>query len=196
MTPVIAVFDLDCTLTRRDTLLPWLVEMRGWRRTLTAAARAGVINPANRATGAGDLRTRIKERLLKHLLTGVPVEAAHEAALAVGRRIGWRTEIVRALEEHRAAGHRVLIATGSSSLFASAMLADRFGLLDVIGTELEVADGHLTGRLAGANCVRLAKADRVADWLRRNGPFAERWGYGNTPHDLPMLDLMDYRKIV
>lgn len=194
----IAVFDLDCTLTRRDSLIPWLIELRGWRRTALAAAHSGMVNPLRRDTGAGDLRTRIKQRLLARLLAGVAVETARQAAHAVGRRIGWNPAMLRALEGHRDRGHQVLVATGSATLCAEAMLGDRVGAagIAIIGTRLEVEGNRLTGRLAGPNCVRLAKADQVAAWLERHGPFTERWGYGNAPHDLPMLALMDHRMVV
>ncbi len=195
---VVAVFDLDCTLTRRDSLIPWLVELRGWRRTAVAAARSGMVNPLRRDTGAGDLRTRIKQRLLARLLAGVPVDTARQAARAVARRIPWNLATLRSLEQHRAQGHRVLVATGSATLCAEAMLGDRLGAegITVIGTGLEVEGNHLTGQLAGPNCVRLAKAAQVAAWMTQHGPFDERWGYGNAPHDLPMLALMDHRMVV
>jgi phosphoserine phosphatase len=46
------------------------------------------------------------------------------------------------------------------------------------------------------NCVRLAKAERLRDWLARNGPFRSVAGYGNAPHDLPMLALCDRRTVI
>lgn len=194
----VAVFDLDCTLTRRDSLVPWLIELRGWRRTALAAVHSGVVNPLRPDRGAGDLRTRIKQRLLIRLLAGIPVETARQAAHTVGRRIAWNAAMLRTLERHRDQGHQVLVATGSATLCAEAMLGDRLGGegIAILGTRLEIEGDRLTGRLAGPNCVRVAKADQVAAWLDRHGPFAERWGYGNAPHDLPMLALMDHRMVV
>jgi phosphoserine phosphatase len=46
------------------------------------------------------------------------------------------------------------------------------------------------------NCVRLRKAERVAEWLQDNGPFDDTYGYGNAPHDLPMLELLNHKIIV
>jgi phosphoserine phosphatase len=66
----------------------------------------------------------------------------------------------------------------------------------VIGTDLEVVDGKLTGRLASVNCVRDEKARRVAEWVGANGPFKESWGYGNRPHDLAMLALTDHPTVI
>ncbi|MDP9195917.1 MAG: haloacid dehalogenase-like hydrolase, partial [Pseudomonadota bacterium] len=63
-------------------------------------------------------------------------------------------------------------------------------------TDLEVVDGILTGRMDGGNCVRQEKARRVRAFLEQHGPFDETWGYGNRPHDIPMLDLLDHRIIV
>ena len=66
----------------------------------------------------------------------------------------------------------------------------------VIGTDLEIVNGKLTGKLAGANCIRDEKARRVAEWVSQNGPFQESWGYGNRPHDLAMLALTDNPVVV
>ncbi|MBM3491918.1 MAG: HAD-IB family phosphatase [Alphaproteobacteria bacterium] len=195
--PTLAVFDFDGTLTRRDTLLPWLAELRGWRRTLIAAARAGLAAPLRPRRDGADTRTAIKQRLLRQLLTGVEQAAGVAAAQRLARRLSWRASGLDALQRHRQAGDRVLIATGAADFVARTLLAERFGdRLEVIGTTLELDRGRFTGRMLGANCVRRAKADRLRNWLVENGPFHSISGYGNAPHDLPMLALCDHRTMI
>jgi HAD superfamily hydrolase (TIGR01490 family) len=194
--PAVAFFDFDCTLTARDTLMPWLFALKGRRRTLWAAARVGVTHPLRADTGADDLRTRIKSALFARLLAGVSVEDALAAAARVGDGLLFRADMTRRVAEHLARGDRVVVATGSPTLVAGPIVAARFGLREVIGTELEVADGRLTGRLAGPNCTRYAKAALVGAWLAQNAAGAVCHGYGNRPHDLPMLALMDHATVV
>ena len=192
-----AVFDFDGTLTERDTLLPWLAELRGWRRTLLAATRAGLWGPLSRRRDGADTRTRIKQRLLRSLLTGIGQAEAVAAARHLAHRLRWRETELLALRRHRQAGHRVLVATGAATFVAEILLAEKLGEnLEVIGTELELRQGRFTGRLLGDNCVRLAKAERLGLWLACNGPFAAIEGYGNAPHDLPMLALCDRRTVI
>ncbi|MEO3434800.1 HAD-IB family hydrolase [Inquilinus sp. CAU 1745] len=196
MTRVAAFFDFDCTLTRQDTLMPWLMELRGRRRTYYTAVRVGIAHPFRRDTGSGDLRTRVKAALLARLLVNVAVDDAREAAARLFNRLDWRDDIVRAFEDHLEKGHRVVVATGAPTVVAEPLLQKRFGGAEIIGTELEVDGGRLTGRMKGVNCVRQGKAALVSDWLEINGPFEDLYGYGNRPHDLPMLALMTHRRIV
>jgi HAD superfamily phosphoserine phosphatase-like hydrolase len=98
--------------------------------------------------------------------------------------------------KHKADGALIVVATGALDLYIRALLADLPVDL-VLATELETtADGRLTGALKGGNCVRKEKARRVAALLAAEGPFAISYGYGNAPHDLPMLDLLDQRMVI
>ncbi|NTU76734.1 MAG: haloacid dehalogenase-like hydrolase, partial [Alphaproteobacteria bacterium] len=66
----------------------------------------------------------------------------------------------------------------------------------LICTRLQAKDDVLTGLMESGNCVRQRKAELVAAYLAAHGPFAESWGYGNLPHDLPMLALVQHKIIV
>jgi HAD superfamily hydrolase (TIGR01490 family) len=189
----VALFDLDHTLTRQDSLPMWIAVLVGWRRAMRAYTMAGfALRP-----GRSDLRGRAKETILRWSVRGATVAEAQAAGRLLGQRIRWRESIVGALNEHRAQGRAIVIATGSPEIYVPALLRAADVKADVIiGTQLEIVDGKLTGRLAGANCVRDEKARRCADWMRANGPFTESWGYGNRPHDLPMLALTDHQTVV
>ena len=63
-------------------------------------------------------------------------------------------------------------------------------------TRVEVINGVVSGFMTAGNCVRKRKAEILANYIEKNGPFVESWGYGNYPHDLPMLELLDHRTIV
>ena len=82
----LAIFDLDNTLTKGDTLVPWLVALAGRRRFLMAAAGAGLARV--RARPLADRRTVFKEALQIPLLAGVTVARADQAAQAVAPRSG------------------------------------------------------------------------------------------------------------
>jgi HAD superfamily hydrolase (TIGR01490 family) len=189
----VALFDLDHTLTRQDSFPMWIAILVGWRRTLRAFAMAGfALRP-----GRSDLRGRAKETILRWSVRGATVTEAQAAGRLLGQRIRWRQNVIAALNDHRNAGRAIIVATGSPELYVGPLLRAAGIKADtVIGTALEVIDGKLTGRLSGANCIREEKARRVADWMAANGPFGESWGYGNRPHDLPMLALTDYPTII
>ncbi len=62
----------------------------------------------------------------------------------------------------------------------------------MICTTVDIA----TGAMTSGNCVRRHKAEMVAEYMASHGPFGNSWGYGNLPHDLPMLELMKNRIVI
>jgi HAD superfamily hydrolase (TIGR01490 family) len=193
MTNGVAVFDLDHTLTRQDSLPMWIAVLVGWRRTLRAYAMAGFAY----RPGRSDLRGRAKEAILRWSVRGATAAEAQAAGRLLGTRIRWRQNLVAELHAHKAAGRAIVIATGSPDIYVPALLrAAEIKADAVIGTPVELVEGRLTGRLAGANCVQEEKARRVAAWMKDNGPFSESWGYGNRPHDYPMLAITDHKMVI
>jgi len=183
----VAAFDFDGTLTRRDTLLPFLVHVAG--RLAVGRALAAQAGPLARALcGRGD-RGAVKEQVLGPLLAGRPLaelEALAElfADDAVARRL--RPAMVRRLRAHLAAGDPVVVVTASPEL-AVAPIARRLGPVAVLGTRLEVAeDGRLTGRLTGANLRGAEKVRRLTEWLGDGGSTLH-WAYGDSPGDRELL---------
>lgn len=192
----LAIFDFDDTLTHGDTLGLWLAEIAGrgglYRHALVAAIGCWI-------AGRGpDRRTRFKDLLWRDILAGVSINHAISAAELAYAKIHWRTETNEILRQHRAEGRDILIATGAARLCAEIFIARHFGAdgITVMGTELEVQDGHFTGNMAGGNCVRAEKARLVAAWLEQNGPYDRIYGYGNAPHDIPMLALVTDKNII
>ena len=186
-----AAFDFDGTMTRRDTLVPFLVTVAG-RSAVARALAAESPRLALAAAGRAD-RDVVKERLLTRVLTGyshADVEAAgHTYGVALTRsavtdgardRIAW----------HRREGHEVVIVSASLDVYL-AEVARSLGVAHVLSTGLDVDDGGLcTGRLRGANCRGAEKATRLRALL--DGEDVELWAYGNSAGDDEMLSLAQH----
>jgi len=69
----IAVFDYDNTLVKGDSLWPFLVAVAGWRRACLALAIALIRLMFAWRKGL-DVRTFVKDQLLRQLLAGRRVE--------------------------------------------------------------------------------------------------------------------------
>ncbi|MGQ9364764.1 HAD family hydrolase [Azospirillum sp. ST 5-10] len=193
----VAFFDFDGTLIHGDSLLMFVGEVIGRRRTHLALADAirSACHRHLRGRGPGcDFPGSVKAILLKRTLRGLPLADAAAAAERLARRLRWYQPSVEALEAHRRAGRRVVVATGALDVYMPVLLRG-VAVDDLLATGMEVADGCLTGKLSTGNCVRADKATRVRAWLAAHGPFGETWGYGNHPSDRPMLELLD-RKVV
>ncbi len=98
----------------------------------------------------------------------------------------------KAIEEHRAAGRRLVMATTSPLVFVKPF-ADRLGFDDAVATEWERAVGSdgddvYTGRMSGEFVWGRSKADAVALWASEHGVnLAESWAYSDSYFDAPLL---------
>ncbi|MDP8954705.1 MAG: HAD-IB family hydrolase [Actinomycetota bacterium] len=169
----VAAFDVDGTLTRRDTLLPFLQRVCGTQRLARGLAANGIAL-SRMAVGRAD-RDAVKDALLLGLLAGRDAEelaAAGEAyADFVVDRGRLRPDARHRLGEHLGAGHRVVLVSASPEVYLGP-LGRRLGVEAVLASGLEVGgDGRLTGRLAGRNCRGPEKVKRLDAWLA---------GYGGT----------------
>ncbi|MDD3287900.1 MAG: HAD family hydrolase [Alphaproteobacteria bacterium] len=192
----IAVFDFDKTLNRGDSLLPFLVAVAGWPKTIVAitATLSDWACAMRKESPPPEFRTFFKSGLLRKLLSG---KRADELAQAKEKVRAWMKPLptIEALHKHYALGHHIVIASGSLDTYLPDIL-NAIPHHAIICTNMEIKDGVLTGRMLNGNCARERKAELVAEYMKKHGPFLESWGYGNTPHDLPMLALMQNKTIV
>jgi phosphatidylglycerophosphatase C len=191
MTRTVAFFDFDGTLVKGDSLLPFLGFTVGWPKLVREFTRA-LMRPE---AGHPDKRTAIKATLLAHTLKGVPVTQAKAAAQKLAPLRHWKQPAQGALMRLKQDGALIVVATGALDLYIDRLL-EGLPVDKIIATDMESANGILTGRMAGGNCVRAEKARRVAAFIKTHGPFDEIHGYGNAPHDLAMLDLCDFKTII
>ena len=184
----VAAFDFDGTITRHDTLVPFLQRSAGRARTARALLALSVRVTASMA-GVGS-RDAAKEELLRRLLAGEAVAALEEVAEAfadhvVAHRL--RPETLEHVERHRAAGHELVVVSASPELYV-APVARRLRFAAALGTRLEVGpDGRLTGRLVGQNCRGPEKVRRLTEWL--SDDTCAVVAYGDSRGDRELLAL-------
>jgi phosphatidylglycerophosphatase C len=186
----VAAFDFDGTLTRRDTMLPFLSWAFGTRRVVTALAAASR-HVAAVAAGRSD-RDLAKEAVLIRVLRGRPHAEVAEAGRAFGARLARHAitaDMSARLAWHRARGHDLVIVSASLDVYVDEV-ARLLGFMHTASTALEVADGMCTGRIEGRNCRGPEKAVRLRALLGDND--AEIWAYGNSSGDRDMLALADH----
>lgn len=184
MTRTVAAFDFDGTLRPGDSLLPFLRMLVPGRRL--AAAVGGAWRELAMLAAGGTHRDRAKEAVIARALAGVPLEVVEEAAALYARRIegDLRQDVLGRLRWHADAGHEVVIVSASPEHYL-VPLAERLGVVAVLGTRLEGRDGRLTGRLVGANVRGPEKVRRLSEWLV--GEPVTLWAYGNSAGDADLL---------
>jgi HAD superfamily phosphoserine phosphatase-like hydrolase len=190
----ISIYDMDRTLTRRGTFVPWL---QFWLRT-EAPWRVVLLPllllPAL-AYGLGWIDRGALKAAAHRVVMGNAVPRARVAAAAAR----FAEHIVSAelfpaalaaLAADRQAGARIVIATASNACYADAIGA-RLGAETVIATASTWDGDHLRAALGSANCYGTAKRDRVAEWLAVNAAAgSDVRFYSDHQSDLPTFELV------
>jgi phosphatidylglycerophosphatase C len=190
----VAAFDFDGTLTRSDTLLPFLRRGLGWPRFLWAL----FLSAPWLAAYALRLMSnhRAKARLLKTSLGGRTLSEIEKWSSDLVTRylpLQWDPDTLERLQEHQRQGHRCVIVSASPGIYLH-RVGQLLKMDAVICTELEVARDALTGQMSTPNCHGEEKVRRLRAWLEEQvgqKPVILH-AYGDTRGDVPMLNLADW----
>lgn len=96
------------------------------------------------------------------------------------------------LEQHRAAGDRLVIITATNR-FVTGPIAARLGVETLLATECEMQDGRYTGRTTDVPCYQEGKVTRLERWLGETGLSLEgSYFYSDSRNDLPLLERVSH----
>jgi phosphatidylglycerophosphatase C len=188
----VAAFDFDGTLSRRDSLGPFLELVCGKSELYRAFARRAPVYAAL-AVGFGD-RDGEKEKLVGRLLAGRSATSVRAAGVGYAKTLtegdALRPAMLERLAWHRSEGHEIVIVSASLDAYLDP-LAPMLGVDQVFCTRLGVGvDGRLDGRLEGGNVRGPEKVRRVQSWL--GGDAVELWAYGDSAGDRELLAAADH----
>ncbi|MHB8474682.1 MAG: HAD family hydrolase [Steroidobacteraceae bacterium] len=193
----LAVFDLDGTLTWRDTLVLFLLSFlrrHPWRVFGLWRLPIALLCFAARGRDRGALKSRVI-RMLMGGAARAEVDACADAfvgALRPARRL--RPAALAALEAHRAAGDHLVLLSASPDLYVP-RIGRYLGFERTLCTELAWRAERLDGGLKSANR-RGAEKLRCLTWLRTQYPGLPIVAYGNSAADLDHLRQADRALLV
>ncbi len=191
----IAIFDLDGTITHRDTLFPLVLRLlarRPWQLVrLIAVAPAAVRYLFDRD------RAALKQSLLRATLRGRRRdELAAASADFVRDTIERRcfADALNAIRRHREAGHYLVLMSASVDFYVPEF-GRQLGFDQVISTGVAWSGDSLDGTLTTPNRRGEEKAHCLRALVdeRRDG---ETFAYGNSASDLPHLALARHGLLV
>jgi len=189
----IAAFDFDGTLTRSDSVVPFL-RLVGGRRWMVRLARHA---PSMIVAAAKRDRDRLKALATEAVFRGVSRSRVDALALEHGRAIaagGLRDDVLARLGWHLDQGHQVVIVSASYEPYVRVVASSL--VADVVATRLAVdADDVCTGELDGSNCRAEEKVRRLDGWLSELGlarADVELWAYGDSAGDRELLAWADH----
>lgn len=183
--PVVAAFDVDGTLIRKDSLFPFLRAIAGpWRFAW------GLLRLTPVLVGYGLKLVpnwRAKEAVLRHFLMGMPVAELERRSERFAARVLpklLRAEALDRLQWHQQQGHQTLLISASLESYLKPLAAN-LGVDQVLGTRLEYIHGHVSGRLLGKNCYGPEKVARLRQWSQDSACVL--YAYGDSRGDRELL---------
>jgi phosphatidylglycerophosphatase C len=191
-----ALFDLDGTLTWRDTLLPFLLgylKRRPHRLLgLWRLPFALVSYWRDRDRGA------LKSRAIRMIMGGerrAVIDAWAEAFVDnLKPKQRFRPLALAVVEAHRAAGDRLVLMSASPDLYVP-LIGRLLGFERTVCTEVEWRGERLDGHLKTANR-RGEEKLRCMTWLREQYPALPIIAYGNSASDLDHMRHADRALLV
>jgi phosphatidylglycerophosphatase C len=191
----IAVFDLDGTITRRDTLFPlvlrWLAR-RPWR-----LLKLLLLLPAALRYLFDHDRAALKQSLLRATLRGTPrapLDAFCRQYVADTIRRRCLSDALTTLRRHRDAGHHLVLMSASVDFYVPEF-ARQLGFHDCISTGVRWEGDLLDGTLTTENRRGEEKARCLRELVARRND-ADVFAYGNSDSDLPHLAIARHGLLV
>ena len=172
-------FDMDSTLINIECV-DEIADAAGRKAEVAAITEAAMRGEIS------DYKESLRRRVA--LLRGVPVSALHEV---LENRLQLNPGAQELVQACKAAGLRTLLVSGGFTFFTDAVCS-RLGLDDSRSNVLQVADGHLTGRLVdqpwGDICDGEEKCRMLLQTCAKLGLHPRRAiAVGDGANDLPMM---------
>lgn len=180
----IVIFDFDGTLTTNDTLIAFIRYACGnaafvWGFLLHLPL---LVLMKLRLYDNG----KTKERVFSYFFRGWTEERFTQAcgAFAASHRHLLRQQTVNILRQAQQDGARVLIVTASIDRWVQPFFPD----VEVLGTQVKVNNGLLTGRFQTPNCYGAEKVRRVKECIKEASHIT---AYGDSRGDRELLAWAD-----
>lgn len=185
----VSLFDFDGTLTTLDTLPAFIAHAVGrWRMLVGFGLFLPLIVLMKLHLYAN---ARTKERLFAHFFKGMKLETfdAHCQSFAKNNAHILRPLGLKAIETSLQRGENVLIVSASITNWVLPFFS-KLPQVKVIGTQIAVKDGKVTGRFASPNCHGAEKVRRV-EHLFTPRELYYITAYGDSQGDKEMLAYAD-----
>ena len=187
----LALFDFDGTLTDTESFGPFLRQLVPTERMRTGRWRVApwILGYRLGFISGVSVRARVVD-IGARGLSVADYRAAGERFARDWIPAHLRRDAMARLQWHRDRGDTVVVVSGAFDAYL-APWCEAEGIA-VLCSTLAVADGELTGRYAGAQCVGDEKPRRVRQRFDL-ASFARVHAYGDTREDRALLEIADER---
>lgn len=197
--PVIAIFDLDYTLTKRGTWGRFVWRTVRYRPHLWLPLLLSTLMFQWQYKRGKIPRGAVKKTMMRWSLQRYNRTKLLPIAEEFARREvqNLRPGGSRALEYHNSQGHHIVLASAAVDLIVEP-IARHLNILDYVSTILDwTPGGELKDTFKSPNCYGQAKLDRVKALLADVAPQgAYTYFYSDSKADLPVLDYVNVPIVV
>jgi len=190
----LAIFDLDETLIHGDCATLWSEQMG----RLSWVDSESFMRRNHELMDAYSHGKLAMEEFMSFSLEPMAGRTPEEVAHLVGP---WVEDVIepiiysdacKAIAAHRQAGDRILVISASGTHLVKP-IAERLGIDEVLGIELEVTHGVYSGNTVGTLTYREGKITRLLQWLDEEEENLEGASfYSDSRNDLPLLLKVDH----
>ena len=193
---MLALFDLDGTITRHDTLLPYVTGFLLRHPARLARLPRVLLALARFLRGRAD-RGELKSALVQAALGGCTRSEADAWTSQFASRLlrrGLRADALAAIARHRRQGDVLALLSASVDLYVP-VIGRSLGFSDILCTEVNWNGERLVGTFATANRRGAEKVPCLA-LLRGRHPGLPVTAYGNSLSDLEHLKRVEHPVLV
>jgi HAD superfamily hydrolase (TIGR01490 family) len=194
----IAIYDMDKTITRRPTLMPFLFHAarthHPWRVLLLPLVGIAVCFYLLRFIDRARLKTINHRLLLGGALTVAKAQALSASFAARTMHANIMADALAQIARDKGEGYRLVLATASYAFYVDG-IGKALGFDDVIGTKSKAdITGAILAKIDGENCYGPGKWRMVQAWMAANGLTREGCSirfYSDHVSDAPAFEAAD-----
>ncbi|NNE59199.1 MAG: HAD-IB family hydrolase [Hellea sp.] len=194
--PMLAIFDLDYTLTRRGTWGRFTWQMAKYRPHIWIQLLISAGWTQWRYKKGHLPRVRVKQAMMRWCMVGKPRETMISEAKKFAERevsSGLRPGGLTKLRAHQEAGDHILLVSAAVDIIVRE-ICERLGVEDYLATNMDWDENNrLKEDFASANCYGPEKILRLETFLTSHPDLKNRPSimYSDSHSDIPIMEFCD-----
>ena len=188
---VIAAFDFDGTIIKRDSLFVFIWYAVSIKRIVLSTLKVMPYLVLYKLKVIPNFKA--KEKLFTALFKGVSIAdfniLCKDFAVVIQKMV--KPEALKRIEWHRQNGHEIVIISASVENWITPW-ATLNGIDTVLATQIQVIDGLITGKFLSKNCHGAEKVNRLLQHLPDRENYI-LYAYGDSSGDKDLLQFADHK---
>jgi len=194
----VAFFDLDRTLIDVNSALLYARYERRHGRISTHQFLQAALWSAAYHLGVLDIESAYDKALAHYF--GAPASTIEERTVAwFDQEVAWRllAPARRALDDHRARGHRTVLLS-NTSCYQAVVASERWGLDAWLANHFQTdSDNRISGGIVPPMCYGAGKVTHAERWCaENNADIDQAYFYTDSISDVPMLERVAHPVVV